>query len=120
MPQFRKKPVVVEARQYDTNVGEMLAWVGLSASRSPLGVVLILATRHGDMTVAPGDWVIKGVSGEFYPCPPEIFAATYDRVGMNAADVLKDRTCRDCGQVVHTDADGMKAHRCPAPVEETA
>lgn len=38
----------------------------------------IVETREGTLVASPGDWIIKGVAGEFYPCDPEIFAATYD------------------------------------------
>ena len=51
MSRFRKKPVVIEAHQW-----------------------------QDDMTADVGDWIIRGVAGEFYPCKPDIFAATYDSV----------------------------------------
>ena len=41
---------------------------------------LLIPTLEGDMLAQPGDWIIKGVQGEFYPCKPDIFAATYDLV----------------------------------------
>lgn len=41
---------------------------------------LIIHTREGDMTAMPGDWIITGVAGETYPCKPDIFALTYERV----------------------------------------
>ena len=39
---------------------------------------LVIPTLEGDHLAEPGDWIIKGVKGEFYPCKPDIFAATYD------------------------------------------
>lgn len=45
---------------------------------NPATGLLVVRTLEGDMTIALGDWVIRGVSGEFYPCKPDIFAATYD------------------------------------------
>lgn len=42
---------------------------------------LLIRTLEGDMRVTPGDYVIRGVQGEFYPCKPDIFEATYDAVG---------------------------------------
>ncbi|HEY1188575.1 MAG TPA: hypothetical protein VGE74_13060 [Gemmata sp.] len=39
---------------------------------------MYITTREGGMQVTAGDWIIKGIAGEFYPCKPEIFAATYD------------------------------------------
>lgn len=44
------------------------------------GLGAIIATKEGDMLAREGDWIIKGVAGEFYPCKPEIFAATYEPV----------------------------------------
>lgn len=50
-------------------------------SIDPADGSMIIATLEGDMRVSPGDWVIRGVQGEFYPCKPDIFAATYDEIG---------------------------------------
>ena len=74
---FRKKPVTVEAIQWTgTNmdeIGEFMYGVVWSiAAGNP-----VIPTLEGDMTVSPGDWIIKGVKGEFYPCKPDIFEATY-------------------------------------------
>lgn len=44
------------------------------------GLLLIIETLEGDMAVSPGDFIIMGVNGEFYPCKPDIFAKTYDIV----------------------------------------
>ena len=44
------------------------------------GPCILINTLEGQMKAAPGDWIIKGVKGEFYPCKPDIFAATYDAV----------------------------------------
>ena len=75
---FRKKPVVIDAIQWTGDnieeIGEFLAGVHwATAGRNP-----VILTREGDMTVSPNDWIIKGVAGEFYPCKPDIFTATYD------------------------------------------
>ena len=40
----------------------------------------VISTLEGDMEVSPGDWIIKGVVGEFYPCKPDIFEKTYEKV----------------------------------------
>lgn len=78
MGYYRKKPVVIEARQW-TGVGadEMLDWIGDGAQR--FGSDLSISTLEGDMMAGLGDWIIKGVKGEFYPCKPDIFEATYER-----------------------------------------
>lgn len=72
---FRKLPVVIEAIQLaDDNMGEVADWCqGDSDYRS-----VQIATLEGVMTAQVGDWIIRGVSGEFYPCKPEIFSETYE------------------------------------------
>lgn len=80
MPMFKKRPVWVEAVRYDPdNPSVTIKFIGCNFSYRGNGELKIL-TREGDMLVSPGDWVIRGVAGEFYPCKPEIFAATYDEV----------------------------------------
>lgn len=83
MPQFRKKPVVIEARQLlPDNAGAIMAWCGSTKhwSRPPMRAVtgIIVPTLEGQHEAAFGDFIIQGVKGEFYPCKPEIFAATYE------------------------------------------
>lgn len=75
---YRKKPVVIEA----------IKWDGKLTTVEPLGIpecsqeigsdTLQIHTLEGVMTAQVGDWIIKGVKGEFYPCKPDIFAATYE------------------------------------------
>lgn len=80
---WRKLPVVVEAMRYDgENMLEVVSFVGVHCSilREPMKPVLI-NTKEGSMLASPGDWIIKGVKGEFYPCKPDIFEATYEQVG---------------------------------------
>ena len=78
MPKFRKRPVVVEAVQWDGTPTladvERLAGEGLLRHNHQL----VIPTREGVMTADPGDWIIKGVEGEIYPCKPDIFEATYE------------------------------------------
>ena len=84
MPKFRKKPVVIEAVQFTgDNCIVILGFIKSPAIDCPEIHITDCPTIHtleGDMTCSPGDWVIKGVQGEFYPCKPDIFAATYDPV----------------------------------------
>lgn len=83
---FRKKPVEVEALlvqpQY-RNLEEIIAFVGdrnlCPIERRP-DYVLKIKTLEGDMSVGYGDWIIKGIQGEFYPCKPDIFEQTYEPV----------------------------------------
>jgi hypothetical protein len=82
---FRKKPVQIEAvRLGDTNSGRVAAWCGGTLRGGPgggsAGGTVIIDTLEGRMVASPGDWVIKGVQGEFYPCKPDIFDATYEPV----------------------------------------
>jgi len=74
---FKKLPVTIEAIQYDgTNSTEIADFVGpayIDNRRIP-----VISTLEGDMGVNSGDWVIKGVKGEFYPCKPNIFDSTYE------------------------------------------
>ena len=83
MPLYRKKPVIIEARRLplDTLAGtrslvEVTEWC--SGEIVPTG--MIIRTLEGDHLASPGDWIIRGVKGEFYPCKPDIFEATYEPV----------------------------------------
>lgn len=77
MPLFRKKPVVIEAVQFfGPNFDELEKFVGGDAEFRD--GELIIATLEGTLHASPNDWIIKGVKGEFYPCKPDIFAATYE------------------------------------------
>jgi hypothetical protein len=86
---FRKKPVIVEAEQFLPN-DESIDKVMLLASRGsrkvtvnkhPNGnVEMFIETLEGTMEASIGDWIICGVSKEIYPCKPDIFDKTYERV----------------------------------------
>ena len=86
MAKFRKKPVVIEAWQWDES-HETLESIGCQHSgyeghvdRPDECKCLSIETLEGVMRVQPGDWIIKGVNGEFYPCKPDIFEKTYEPV----------------------------------------
>lgn len=89
---FRKKPVEVEAVRFDgvppdaTNAEDLMAWIGdqssLAFDDETDEVYLTIDTLEGLMRANLGDWIIKGVTGEFYPCKPDIFKATYEAVPM--------------------------------------
>lgn len=84
MTKYRKKPVVIEARQTGSSYGvdmDIKRWCGGQFHDLEDEALFCIETLEGSMAVSPGDWVIKGVHGEFYPCKPDIFAATYDPVG---------------------------------------
>lgn len=95
MPRFRKKPVEIEAMQWDGSEevqAQIVSWpwkVGDSPGRiqgwfDGGGYHLVVYTLEGAMRVNPGDWIIRGVQGEFYPCKPDIFEATYEPVEGDA------------------------------------
>jgi len=84
---YRKKPVVIEARLFTISSQEDVAdWCG-SYVRHPNAlfgdeIVIPIQTLEGEMIARLGEWIIKGVKGEFYPCKPDIFEATYEMVGQ--------------------------------------
>ena len=94
MKKYRKKPVVIEAVQWDgDNATEIMLFVGnqLKVSTPPRGMelnsiipnegyIIVIPTLEGDMTAIRNDYIIKGVAGEFYPCKPAMFEATYELV----------------------------------------
>ena len=79
---YRKKPVVIEAICWNgANVDEVLGFIFCKASAyRKADNVIAIETLEGAMCANKGDWIIKGVKGEFYPCKPDIFAATYEPV----------------------------------------
>ena len=94
MPTYRKKPIDIEARQFygrddDLANGTALAvWCGgrhslqgKSSDSTDVAEWVEIPTLEGIMRANVGDWIIKGVKGEFYPCKPDIFDATYEQVG---------------------------------------
>ena len=75
--QFRKRPVVIEAIQLtQSSLSAVEKFVGGDLEIRASGVVI--ATLEGAMHASVGDWIIRGVKGEFYPCKPDIFEATYE------------------------------------------
>lgn len=79
---FRKKPVVIEAVLWTgENQSEILEFCHRCYFTTHGKVKdLYVVTLEGDMHSSVGDYIIKGVAGEFYPCKPDIFAATYENV----------------------------------------
>jgi hypothetical protein len=75
---YRKKPVVIQAWQVTLeNIDDVIAWC--NGSRGPMIEPTVnIETLEGVMTGRIGDYIIKGVQGEFYPCKPDIFEATYE------------------------------------------
>lgn len=86
MPKYRKKPVVVDAVKFE-DTAEALATISDLASDKLIVVsyrsrplTMSIPTEEGVMTATEGDYIIKGVNGEIYPCKADIFAQTYEVV----------------------------------------
>ena len=81
MAKYRKKPVTIEAMQYTgKNMSEVLAWSKLPELTEHFGGGLDITTLEGTMRADVGDWIIRGIKGELYPCKPDIFVASYESV----------------------------------------
>lgn len=98
---YRKKPVIIEAIQYTapiySNIKEFIesfghdpseiitkVWENSNEHRSVANISgrssLAIKTLEGNMKFGHGDWIIRGVNGEYYPCKPDIFEKTYEKV----------------------------------------
>ena len=87
---YRKKPVVIEAKQFATNneaempqMDGLVRWINHGRDRVMAwhnGTDIFILTLEGQMRATVGDWIIKGVKGEFYPIKDDIFRLTYDKV----------------------------------------
>lgn len=106
MAKYRKKPVVIEAFQYD---GDLSGKDGYYVPKWAVkafedGVIkfkdagdMYIETLEGDMQAHVGDWVIKGVKGELFPCKPDVFEMTFE--------LIEDETCEgyeDCEGSLYT------------------
>lgn len=95
MAKFRKKPVVIEAVQWTgSNLKEVLSFTGkhpkwgdwfscfeeYEKCVNDSGGIFKILTLEGTHNASPGDWIIRGVNGEHYPCKPDIFEKTYEPV----------------------------------------
>ena len=81
MAKYRKRPIEVEAIRWMgyESIDAMCEFMGIKYLTWMRGE-LVVKTLEGTMLASPGDWIIKGVKGEFYPCKPDIFEMTYERV----------------------------------------
>lgn len=85
MRKYRKKPVVIEAMQYlrEENIAEISDWFEKNNSSrdliyDPETNEYFIKTLEGKYIISKGDYIIKGIKGEFYPCKPDIFKQTYE------------------------------------------
>jgi len=105
---YRKKPLVVEAMMFKRETYDKLReFTGRKASRlaipkCPDGkAVCYIETLEGDKTATEGDYIIKGVQDEFYPCKPDIFEETYERVDENVHEQTGFAFMGDHGPIKH-------------------
>lgn len=81
---YRKKPVEIQAMQWkgDNAKEGVCKFMGGCDCLSDCAAMepIVIDTLEGEMTCNVDDWIIRGVKGEFYPCKPDIFAATYEPV----------------------------------------
>lgn len=88
MIKYRKKPVVIEATQWLGNFESIKTMFPVNNAVKPttldyINEELVIHTLEGDMKASKGDWIIKGIHGELYPCKPDIFEKTYEIVENN-------------------------------------
>ncbi len=89
---FRKKLVVIEAEQFSGTPIDGVCFENGLAAHSADGPHV--HTLEGWLKVSLGDWIIKGVKGEYYPCKPDIFEATYDKLCKH--EIPADKLCDAC------------------------
>lgn len=89
MAKYRKLPVVIDAVQWSGNVfDEVTDWISAALSTGVgevggifrLGDEIHVFTIEGTMKAQPGDYILRGIKGEIYPCKPDIFKNTYEKV----------------------------------------
>lgn len=99
MPLYRKKPVVIEAERLTLeNMNRAFNFITCShyANGTRENPSIRIQTLEGQMTASLGDWIIRGVNGEFYPCKDDIFQKTYD-----LAEPPPVEYCDICPHAVH-------------------
>lgn len=124
---YRKKPIVIEARYFDGthhSADHLIEWMGntgtyifpkAGAHNGQLYVGTLEDGAEGEAkhVASKGDWIIKGIAGEFYPIKPEIFADSYEPAALTAAFSLGapaiEWRCFHCGQVF-TDRIAAETH----------
>lgn len=78
MGRYRKKPVVIDADQWNPSDPAVVERALMIPNAQVNGESLLIHTLEGWMTAGPGDWIIRGIKGEYYPCKDDIFQATYE------------------------------------------
>lgn len=75
---YRKKPIVIDAIQFNGENASAIFALATDQRVLRSGSGLLIETLEGTMEAAVGDWIIRGVEGELYPCKPSVFAKTYE------------------------------------------
>ncbi len=89
MGKYRKKPVVIDAVKYNgsNDYEDMTNWLLAAINEEKVHFHSTLSSQHGELTIhilegmhiaSPGDYIIRGIKGELYPCKPDIFEASYE------------------------------------------
>ena len=94
---YKKKPVVIEAVQWDgLNIAEIAEFMHRGTEnpirvsyKKPESPIIKIETLEGIMEASVGDFIIRGINGEFYPCKPDIFDKTYDMINNFAVGETK-------------------------------
>jgi hypothetical protein len=90
---YRKKPIVIDAIIWHNNFSEIFNFMNADDDLGVVGVdgdVLQIRTLEGIMNAQLGDYIIKGVKGEFYPCKPDIFEMTYELADTSSQTEISD------------------------------
>jgi len=99
MALYKKRPIIIEAFEYFSDYSDNMpkwfveAWQDgrvMITAKSKSTTLTVIRTLEGDMTVNEGDFVIQGVNGELYPCKPDIFYKTYEAVGIQDLQNIKN------------------------------
>lgn len=94
---YRKRPVVVEAIQWTgENHAGMCDFIDPEVFEIRAQKGLIIYTLEGAVHASPGDYIVKGVHGEFYPCKPDVFAETYEEVEETSTCTATGQPCAVC------------------------
>jgi len=119
---YRKKPVVIEAFQFTAEMRKGPPLFGLTWSGSSMeDLVVYCETLEGRMKVSDGDWIIRGVKGEVYPCKPDIFAATYQAADQEDEALTKAKLWLhrvDISPHIHPAMAGLLERYLASSVEE--
>lgn len=111
MPIFQKRPVQIEARVYDRTADfdhavDVAEWAGAERIEG----VHYIVTLEGKMEISDGDYVIKGIEGEMYPCKPRIFANSYEPVEETVEspiDMNEDRFALEVREALLLEAESV-------------